>query len=381
MINLKNRTRAILLITGGLVLIFLCWFFSDIVTYILLSLILSFIGRPVMRGLCLIRIGKFTIPKSLAAFITLIGLWIFFFTQLRFLIPLIVKEVDLFSSINFEEVFTTLQEPVSRFLNFFSFKPVVITNSTFFELISEQLAEKFSFSSLSNLVNFIAGTVGNLFIGIFAVTFITFFFLKDETMFREGVLILVPTDMEEKVGKILDSIARLLRRYFVGIALEALIVGILYSLGLMIVGLEANHAIVIGLFCGLFNIIPYVGPWFGVMTGLLIGLALNVNMDFMSYTLPLLGRMALAFVVVKVMDDIFFQPLIYSSSVKAHPLEIFLVILASGSLAGILGMILAIPVFTILRVIAKEFFDNLKFVRKITQDLDNPGKSGNTIHF
>lgn len=112
-----------------------------------------------------------------------------------------------------------------------------------------------------------------------------------------------------------------------------------------------------------------------MLTGLSIGLALNVNMDFMSHTLPLLGWMTVAFLLVKVLDDVLFQPLIYSKSVKAHPLEIFLVILAAGSLGGVIGMVLAIPVYTILRVIAKEFFDNLKFVRKITQDLDKIEKT------
>jgi len=225
------------------------------------------------------------------------------------------------------------------------------------------------------VVDFVAGTVGELFIGFFAVSFITFFFLKDSTMFRDGILLLVPTDMEEKVGKILDSISYLLRRYFLGIVLEMILVGSLYTLGLTLIGIEFNHAVIIGLFCGLFNIIPYVGPWIGVTIGLLIGLALHVHMDFMSYTLPLLGWMALAFLTVKILDDVLFQPLIYSSSVKAHPLEIFLVILAAGSLGGITGMVLAIPVYTILRVIAKEFFDNLKIVKRITQDLDKLDKN------
>ena len=89
----------------------------------------------------------------------------------------------------------------------------------------------------------------------------------------------------------------------------------------------------------------------------------------MSHTLPLLGFMIIVFGSVQIIDNILFQPLIYSSSVKAHPLEIFLVILAAASLAGILGMILAIPVYTILRVIAKEFFDNMKIVKKLTENL------------
>jgi predicted PurR-regulated permease PerM len=147
-------------------------------------------------------------------------------------------------------------------------------------------------------------------------------------------------------------------------------VGILVTLGLTIVGIGFNHAVVIGLFCGLFNVIPYLGPWMGAVVGLLIGIAINLNSDFNSHTLPLLGFMLLVFAVVQIIDNILFQPLIYSSSVKAHPLEIFLVILAAGSVAGILGMILAIPSYTIVRVIAKEFLDNLKIVRKLTKNLD-----------
>jgi predicted PurR-regulated permease PerM len=379
MFNLKSRTKSILLITGGIIIIFLFWFFSNIVSYILLSLILSFMGRPMMRVFNRIKFRRIRIPRSVAAFVTLLILWLVFIGCFRFLVPLLVKEFETFSSIDFGQIINSLKDPLSEFFSFFSRKPVVITNNTFIELISEQLNSKFSFSDLSNMVNIMANTVIELFIGFFAVSFITYFFLREEKMFREGVLLLVPTEMEVKVGKILTTISLLLQRYFVGIALEMLVVGILYTIGLVIIGIEFNHAVIIGLFAALFNIIPYVGPWLGALLGLLMGLALNVQMDFMHYTLPLLGLMGLVFLVVKTLDDVLFQPLIYSSSVKAHPLEIFLVILAAGSMAGIKGMILAIPVYTILRVIAKEFFDNLKFVRKITEDIDKFEKGENSI--
>ena len=93
----------------------------------------------------------------------------------------------------------------------------------------------------------------------------------------------------------------------------------------------------------------------------------------MNETLPMLGWMTLVFGSVQVIDNVLFQPLIYSSSVKAHPLEIFLVIMAAGSMAGIMGMILAIPVYTIMRVIAKEFLVNMKLVQKMTKNLEQDG--------
>jgi predicted PurR-regulated permease PerM len=379
MFNLKSRTKSILLITGGIILVFLFWFFSNIVSYIMLSLILSFIGRPLMHLFNRVRFRKIRIPKSVAAFVTLLILWLAFIGCFRFLVPLLVREFETLSSVDFGQIMRSLQEPLSRFFSFFSRKPVVITDNTFFDLISEQLNSKIGFSDLTNMVSFMANTVIELLIGCFAVSFITFFFLKEEKMFREAVLLLVPTELEVKVGKILTTISLLLQRYFVGIALEMIVVGTLYTLGLAIIGMELSHAVVIGLFAALFNIIPYVGPWLGGLLSLLIGLTLNVQMDFMNYTLPLLGLMGLVFLTVKTLDDVLLQPLIYSSSVKAHPLEIFLVILAAGSFAGIKGMILAIPIFTILRVIAKEFFDNLKFVRKITEDIDKFEKKENSV--
>lgn len=376
---LKNRTRTILLIAGGITILFLAWFFINIVIYILISLVLSFIGRPVMRFFDRLKAGKIRVPKSMAAFLTMIFLWLIIIGFLRFLVPLLVKEYEIFSSIDFGLILNTLKEPLSGFFSFFSRKPIVITDNTFIDLITEQLNERFSISDLNKIINFIAGTIGQLFIGFLAISFITFFFLKDNKMFRGWVLLMVPTEMEKKVSNILSTISRLLQRYFIGIALEIMVVGVLYTLGLAVIGIEFNHAVVIGLFAALFNIIPYVGPWIGVTLGLLIGLTLNVHQDFMTSTLPLLGWMGVVFLIVKILDDLLFQPLIYSSSVKSHPLEIFLVILAAGSIGGILGMVLAIPVYTILRVIAKEFFDNLKFVKKITEDLDKFQKEGESI--
>ena len=210
-------------------------------------------------------------------------------------------------------------------------EPLLVENKTFYEILVEQLTAKINFSQLPNVFAVVAGTIGELFIGFFSVSFITFFFLKEKSMVREAILLLVPTEMEQKVSHILDSISYLLRRYFVGIIFEVFMVMLLDTVGLTIVGLNFNHAVIIGLFCGLFNVIPYLGPWMGAILGLLIGAALNINADFMSYTLPLLGLMTIVFLSVQIIDNVLFQPLIYSSSVKAHPLEIFVVIIAAGS--------------------------------------------------
>jgi predicted PurR-regulated permease PerM len=370
MIQLKDRTRNILLVAGGLFILFLIWYFSTIVTYILISGVLAFIGRPLVRRLERIKFRSFKIPNGLAAFITLISLLAIIVTFFRFIIPLLVSELETLSQVDFSALLGSLEEPVSRLSRLFGNESITLKNRTFFDVLNENLGDKIDFSRFSDVFGFIAGIIGELFIAFFSVSFITFFFLKEESLLRDGILMIVPTDMEEKVSHILDSITYLLRRYFIGLILEIVMVGFLDTLGLKLIGLEFNHAVVIGLFCGLFNVIPYLGPFIGGAFGLLVGLALNINADLMNYTIPLLGSMAIVFLIVKIIDDVLFQPLIYSSSVKAHPLEIFLIILAAGSMAGVLGMMLAIPGYTILRVIAREFFVNLKIVKKLTENLD-----------
>ena len=376
MVQLKGWTRNILLIAGAVFLIFLLWYFSAIVTYVLISVVLSFLGRPIVRYLALIRYRKYHLPKGIAALIALIGLWAFFFAFFRFIIPLLINELETLSQIEFEAVLKSIEIPIAKLLELSGGNPLEINSRTFLDVLTEQLSSKIDFSQLPNIFAFVAGTIGELLIGIFSVSFITFFFLKEKNMFREAILLVVPSELETKVSHILDSISYLLRRYFVGLILEVFMVMMLDTLGLSLVGLEFNHAVIIGLFCGLFNVIPYLGPWMGAGVGLLIGTALNINADFMSQTLPLLALMTSVFLSVQIIDNILFQPLIYSSSVKAHPLEIFLVILAAGSMAGIIGMFLAIPTYTIIRVIAKEFFDNMKIVRKLTEKLNKDEKSG-----
>lgn len=370
MIQLKGWARNTLLILGLLFIIFLLWYFSAIVTYILISVVLSFIGRPLVRWLMKIKYKKFKIPKGLAAFVTLISIWIVFITFFRFIIPLLLNEVETLSKVDFTQVLDSVEEPLINMMQIFSKDPVTIESQNFLDVVTENLGAQIDFSQVSNWFGVIAGTIGELLIAFFSVSFITFFFLKEESMFREFIILLVPTKLEENVSHILDSISYLLRRYFIGLLFEVFMVMLLDTIGLTIVGIEFSQAVVIGLFCGLFNVIPYLGPWMGAALGLLIGAALHIDADFMNETLPMLGWMAVVFLTVQVLDNVLFQPLIYSSSVKAHPLEIFLVIMAAGSMAGIVGMILAIPVYTIIRVIAKEFFVNMKLVQKMTKNLE-----------
>jgi predicted PurR-regulated permease PerM len=100
-----------------------------------------------------------------------------------------------------------------------------------------------------------------------------------------------------------------------------------------------------------------------------MGVASHINMDFTTVVLPLVYYMILVEAIVHLIDNVVFQPVIFSNSVRAHPLEIFVVVLAAGFAAGIPGMIFGIPAYTVLRVFAREFFYNFKAVQRITSGL------------
>jgi predicted PurR-regulated permease PerM len=146
---------------------------------------------------------------------------------------------------------------------------------------------------------------------------------------------------------------------------------ILIDIGMTIAGIEFQQALVMGLILGILNVIPYVGPWLGLFIAIIMGVASHINQDFSTVVVPLIYYMIIVEAITHLIDNVVFQPVIFSNSVKAHPLEIFVVVLASGFAAGIPGMILGIPAYTVLRVFAREFFYGFKAVQKITSSLSD----------
>lgn len=179
----------------------------------------------------------------------------------------------------------------------------------------------------------------------------------------------VPDKYVDNVNRALYSIKSLLTRYFIGIVIQSTCIMILVTIGMTIAGIDFQQALVMGLIIGILNVIPYAGPWIGLAIAITMGVASHINQDFNTVVIPLVTYMIIVEVVTHLIDNIVFQPVIFSNSVKAHPLEIFIVVLASGFAAGIPGMIFGIPAYTVLRVFAREFFYNFKAVQKITSSL------------
>jgi len=366
-----NSKIRYLFVTLGIILIGLTlWYFKSIVAYILISAVLSIIGRPIVDLLERIHYKNIRIPKAIAALFTVALIWFLIILFFRIFVPLIANQINTLSAVDVNTLVTKFKDPLDK-LNQFIVKYYISGTDalTIEQYLSEKALVFLNGTFLSNLFGSIAGLVGNVFIAVFSISFITFFFLKDESLFYNGIMVFIPDDFSPKFAHAMSSIKKLLTRYFVGIIIEVTGVITLVSIGLMIVGINFQSALVIGLIAGIFNVVPYVGPLIGSTLGIIIGFATHLHLDFYSELLPLLIFMAIVFSIVQIIDNVVFQPFIYSSSVNAHPLEIFLVIMIAASLAGITGMILAVPTYTLLRVFAKEFFNNFKVVKKLTEKI------------
>ncbi|WP_065218618.1 MULTISPECIES: AI-2E family transporter [Butyricimonas] len=360
---------------GGLALLvvgFLCWYFSSIIAYILVAVVLSFFGHPIIDLLGKVKIKGKRMPNGLRAGIALVCIWfvlvLFFYT----VIPLVSQEFQSLSDISITNIVNKLEDPLADLEEGLKHFGIIDANQDIKEYIVKNLKSVVDVTQIQNLFGSLAGTISSIFIALFSVTFMAFFFLKDSNLFYKMLLAVVPARYGEGVGKALDSIQRLLVRYFIGITFEVLIVMGLNILGLTIIGLPFNNAVLIGLITGVTNVIPYIGPLIGAAFGLSVGIATNVDVDFYMVVFPLLIYMSIVFIITQLIDNVVLQPLIYGNSVHAHPMEIFLVILIAGNLAGIPGMILAIPGYTVLRVILREFFNKYRLVKSLTKSLELP---------
>jgi predicted PurR-regulated permease PerM len=367
---MKTTFRNFLIFFGVILLLAIAWFFRSIVVYILVSGVLSIMGRPLVDLFCRIKIRKLKFPRVLAALLTLLIIWGVIIMFFVIFVPLVTKEINYFSTIDSEKLVQIVQDPLNKLENLFkTFNRNVGAQVSVQDYFTKKVSSVLSIDMIQNILGSLVGILGNILVAIFSITFITFFFLKDQHLFFESILMWVPEKYTENFRRALNSIKNLLTRYFIGIVIQSTCIMILIDIGMTIAGIDFHQALVMGLIIGILNVIPYVGPWLGLFIAIVMGVASHIQMDFKTVVVPLVYYMIIVEVITHLIDNILFQPVIFSNSVKAHPLEIFIVILAAGFAAGIPGMIFGIPGYTVVRVFAREFFNNFKAVQKITSSL------------
>jgi len=338
------------------IIVFMGWYFMDIVAYILAAIFFSMIGSPLVKQLDKIRFGKINMPHSLSAGITLLTMVTGFVLFLVLIVPLIVSQANVIASIDINGMNKYFQESMAGFYRF-----------SFGEYLKSQLSSVVDLAEFTNFFSSLVSGTGSVLMGVFIILFLTFYFLLDNDLAKRSILILTPEKQVENVEKVLHDSKFLLVRYFHGILIEVGIMMTLEATGLLIFGIP--NAILIGFIGGLMNVIPYLGPLIGGIIGVVLA-SLSVigvgDYDSILYTvIAVIG----VFAASNMVDNFVLQPQIYSRSVKAHPVEIFLAIIVGGKLSGIAGMILAVPTYTVIKVIARQFMQRMKLIKYLTKKM------------
>ena len=353
-----------------LIIGFLIWRFYYIIIWLLVAAVLSFIGQPLVRFFDKIHFRKIKIPHPVSALLSLLVIVLVLLGLVAIFVPLIVNQAETISRIDVSRFAQNLRGPiqwVDEWLHDFGAIPEDQTIQDYLVLKAKTVV---NLGNVGLLIGSFISFAGNIFIGLFSILFIAFFFLKDENMFEESLLLFIPVKHHEATRKVVAESKNLLIRYYIGVLLELLGVMSLITIGLWILGVK--NALLIGFFGGIMNIIPYLGPVIGSAIGIALGVSSTLAAGLYGELGPVILKLAGVFLVVNFIDNNILVPVIYSKSVKSHPLEIFLVIIIGGGLAGLLGMLLAVPVYTLLRVIAKEFFQQFRIVKTLTDSIDQP---------
>jgi predicted PurR-regulated permease PerM len=360
--------RYVLIISGIALLLFLLWFLRNILAYIIISWVLSLIGDPFVNFVSKRKLWKITIPRPLVAAFTVLAAWVVIVFVFILLIPVLLHQAQELSNLDVKNIISNLQEPINRIETIMAKYHLINHTSTnsVDVFLTRKIVSFIDLSDLSSILSLLTQFFGNIFVAVFSISFITFFFLKEEDLFSRMLFVFIPPQYEEKTMNAISSTKKLLSRYFIGISLDVFLIMTLVTIGLRIVGISFQNALIMGIFAGFINVIPYVGPLLGITFGLFMHIATNLEADFFTQLAPTLGFMLIVYFVVQIIDASVLQPFIYSNSVHAHPLEIFLVIMIAGNLAGVGAMIIAIPTYTVMRVILREFFSRFRVVQKMT---------------
>lgn len=376
--DIDRLARHIINIGAFAIIAALCWYFRSVLIYIIAAFVISLIGQPVFRALKQITVKGKSAPDWLLSIFTLVSIILLLSLIVTEIIPIvsgIVRDaVAMNDSITFDR--DMLDRLNAWIYNMF---PDVGRDFDVVDFLLGKLKAVTSFSGVSSLLGSVASAVASIAVGVFSIVFISFFFIKDEALFGKIVGALVPDKIEESVGRTILDIEKLLSRYFVGLTIEVMGVMLLDFLGLWLIArIGVNYAIGIAFIAGILNIIPYVGPFVGDVLGIglcmILKLGAGVGLDVNIWIFALI-----VFAIMQgtqFVDNFVYQPLIYSTSIKANPLEIFIVLLIAGHIGGAIGMLVAIPSYTVVRVIASRFFYNYKAVRRLIPDRDGETTDG-----
>ena len=353
----KVITYGILNALKKIIIFSLILYFFYLIRPILIYLSISLIITIILNPLILFLKTRLKFNNSLAAITSMSGLILIIGLLIKSFIPLLVEQARNLSLLNSTELQTSVNKIIEKYSDLYFTNDSNFINS----IINSKLFSQLDLSYITDLLNNIIAGLGSFSIGIFTIIFITFFFLRDSEIIIYKIKLLIPKGIKSNVNDSISQINALLSRYFLALIIQITILFILYLILLSIVGI--NNVLIIAFLCALLNLIPYVGPLISGFLLTILTLTNYIDIDFGAIILSKVIYVVIGFVIVQAIDNFLIQPILFSKSVKSHPLEIFLVILIFGYIFGVTGLILAIPSYTIIKVILRTVYSKNLIVK------------------
>ena len=332
---LKFIITIIILIAVGWVLMAI----SSTLTIIIIAALIAYILDPLAtyleyRGL----------SRTQATVVVFIGISSIIIAMISFIIPPLVNEL-----VTIERAVAS-GETVVFFENLENF---IQQNIPFMSMDDINLHEtiKTLISQLSSSIFSIIGSMVSIVTTIIIIPFAVFFLLKDGPHIKKAFISLMPNRQFEMVLNILYKMDNQIGDYLRGQFFDALIIGILATTALWI--LDVQYFIIIGIFAGLSNMIPYVGPLAGAVAAISVVLLNNGSGQQLILV-------TLSFILIQLMDNVLVQPLVVARTVNLHPLIIIFAVIIGGQFFGILGMLLAVPATGIIKVLSREGYIGIR---------------------
>lgn len=359
----REISRGLLRTVGILSLLavgaFLLYQIRSVFIYLLLAIILTLIGNPIV---CFLK-DRCKLSKTLAVSLTLVLYLLLLMGFLAMFYPLILTQAENLSQEGLKHVENDINQLMADIQRGFASFGVDINLSQL-----NPMAHLINEDTLGTIINGFFSFVGEFSIGLGATFFITFFFLKDKSVFiYQFKKYILPDDHTDRIMDTLLKIEQLLSRYFLGLSVQLVIFGTICYIVLLLVGVKS--ALVIALLSAILNIVPYIGPLVANVLASLSALLTFMGDDFTGEALPKAITVSVLYILIQFVDNNFLHPYIFSSSVKSHPLEIFLVILIFGLLGGIFSMVIAVPLYTSCKVIVKELLPDNRVVQLFTKNI------------
>lgn len=355
----KGNLKTLAVVAGVVLLLYILYKIQSLILFLFIALVISLICRPLVSFLK----SKIRMSNNFASVTTLLLVGLFLFSMGRIFLPIMLKQSKNISEIDFNIVKQDLNELSIQASDYLGVEKINIVET----LKRTEFVQNFNSEFVSSFIEIFFQNVGDVLFGLFSVLFISFFLLKDEGLIANTVTSFAEKGHERRAIFVLTKVKELLSRYFLGLLIQTMIV-VLFYLGLLLY-VEVENALAIAIICAFLNIVPYLGPLIGALLMLLVVVSNNLGADFSSELLPLLIKVVIGVSIVQLIDNMISQPVIFGRSVRSHPLEIFIAIIVGGLLFGIGGMILAVPVYTTIKVISKEFLSEYKIVKHLTKNM------------